>query len=126
MSAPTATVEQFAALTRRGQEAAVTAAQRVTRALESYAGAVTPRGPHPVDPRVAVSAGFELAEQLLHTQREYVTTAVALLTEAGEVVAAQASAAGETFTARTEEAAERVVDLTTQATRRAARNGVAV
>ena len=58
-----------------------------------------------------------------------IDAALALLTEAGETVTAQASVAGETFKARTEEAAERVVDLAGQTTRRAAaatRNGVSV
>ena len=129
MTAPTATVEQFTTLARRGQEATSAAAQGVTRALQSYADAVTPRGPRPVDPQAVTAAGFDLAERLLHTQREYVTTTLALLTEAGETVTAQASVAGETFKARTEEAAERVVDLAGQTTRRAAaatRNGVSV
>ena len=83
----------------------------------------------PVDPKQVTTAGFDLAEQLLRAQRDYVTTAVTLLTEAGEAVTAQASAAGETFKSRTEQATERVVDLATETTRRAAataRNGVAV
>lgn len=129
MSTPTATIEQFTTFARRTQEATTAAAQDATRALQSYADAVTPRGAHPVDPQVAVSAGFDLVEQLLATQRTYVTTTVALLVEAGEAMTAQASAAGQTLKARTEEAAERVVDFTAQSTRRAAtaaRNGVSV
>ena len=129
MSTPAATVEQFTALARRGQEATTAAAQDVTRALQSYVEAVSPRGPRPVDPQAAVSAGFDLAERLLHTQRRYVTATLALLAEAGDTATAQASAAGETFKARAEEATERVVDLAAQSTRRAttaARNGVSV
>jgi hypothetical protein len=129
MSTPNATVEQFTTLARRSQEATTAAAQGATRALQSYADAVTPRGARPLDPQVAVTAGFDLVEQLLQTQRTYVTTTVALLVEAGETVTAQASVAGETLKARTEEAAERVVDFTAQGTRRAAtaaRNGVSV
>jgi hypothetical protein len=128
MSTP-ATTEQFADIARRSQEAATAAAQSVTRALQSYADAVTPRGPRPVDPQAAASATFDLADRILRTQREYVTTAIALLTEAGEAFSAQASAAGETFKVRTEEATERVVDLAAETTRRAAtaaRNGVSV
>jgi hypothetical protein len=124
-----ATTEQFADIARRGQEAATTAAQSVTRALQAYADAVAPRGPRPVDPQAAASATFDLADRILRTQREYVTTAIALLTEAGEAFSAQASAAGETFKVRTEEATERVVDLAAETTRRAAtaaRNGVSV
>ena len=129
MTSPTATVEQFTALARRGQEATTTAAQGVTHALQSYADAVTPRGPRPIDPQATAAAGFDLAQRLLRTQREYVITTLALLSEAGETVTAQASVAGETFKARTEEATERVVDLAAQSTRRtaaAARNGVSV
>jgi hypothetical protein len=129
MTAPTATIEQFTTLARRGQEAATTATQDATRALQAYADAVTPRSARPVDPQVATTAVFDLAEKLLQTQRAYVTTTVALLVEAGEAATAQASAAGETLKARTEEAAERVVDFTAQSTRRAtaaARNGVSV
>ena len=62
-------------------------------------------------------------------QRDYVTTTVTLLTEAGEAVTAQASVAGETLKSRTEQATERVVDFATETTRRAAtaaRNGVSV
>ena len=129
MSTPTATFEQFTTLARRSQEATTAAAQGATRALQSYADAVTPRSARPIEPQVAVAAGFDLVEQLLQTQRTYVTTTVALLVEAGEAATAQASAAGETLKARTGEAAERVVDLTTQGARRAAtaaRNGVSV
>ena len=129
MSTPTATVEQFTALARRGQEATTAAAQGVTRALQSYAEAVSPRGPRPVDLQVAASAGFDLAERLLHTQRQYATATLGLLAEAGDTATAQASAVGETFKARAEEATERVVDLAAQSTRRAttaARNGVSV
>jgi hypothetical protein len=124
-----ATTEQFSDIARRGQEATTAAAQSVTRALQAYADAVAPRGPRPVDPQVAASATFDLADQILRTQREYVTTAIALLTEAGEAFSAQASAAGETVKARAEEATERVVDLAAETTRRAAtaaRNGVSV
>jgi hypothetical protein len=118
--------EQFAALARRGQEAAATAAQDVTRAWRSYADTVAARDPRPVDPRVAATAGFELAEKLLHAQRDYVITAIALLTAAGEAVSTQASAAGEAFVARTGQAAGRVTDFAAAGARRAARNGVAV
>jgi len=128
MTSPTATTEQFTALARRGQEATTTAAQAVTRALQTYADAVAPRGPRPVDLQVAAAAGFDLVENLLGAQREYVTTTIALLSEAGETVTAQASAAGETLKARTEQATERVVDFAAETTRRAAsaRNGVSV
>jgi hypothetical protein len=121
--------EQFTDLARRGQAVTTTAVQSWTDALRSYAEAVTPSGPQPVDPQVAASATFDLAERLLRTQREFATAAVALLTEAGETVSAHASQAGETLKAQTEEAAERVVDLATETTRRAAnatRNGVSV
>ena len=129
MTAPTATTEKFAALARRGQEATTTAAQAVVGAFQTYAEAVTPQGPRPVDPQVAAAATFDLAERLLGAQRAYVTTTIALLTEAGETVTAEASAAGETLKARTEQATERVVDFATETTRRAAtaaRNGVSV
>ena len=96
MSTPTIPGEQFAELGRRRQEAAVAAAQAATHALRSYAEAVAPRNPRPVDPKAITTAGFDLAEQLLRVQRDYVTTTVTLLTEAGEAVSAQASAAGET------------------------------
>jgi hypothetical protein len=118
--------EQFAALARRSQEATTTAVQDVTRALRSYTATVASRDPRPVDPQVAAAAGFELAEKLLHAQRDYVVTAIALFTAAGEAVSTQASAAGEAFVARTGQAAERVTDLTAAGARRAARNGVAV
>ena len=129
MTAPTATTEKFATLARRGQEATATAAQAVVDALQTYADAVAPRGPRPFDPQVAAAATFDLAERLLGAQRTYVTTAIALLTEAGETVTAEASAAGETLKARTEQATEQVVDFATETTRRAAtaaRNGVSV
>jgi hypothetical protein len=124
-----ASTEQFADLARRGQEATTAAAQAVTSALQAYADAVTPRGSNAVDPHAAVSATFDLADQMLRAQRQYVGTTVALLTEAGEAFTAQASTAGETFKAQTEEAGRRVVDLTAETTRRAtagARNGVSV
>jgi len=133
MTAPTATAtataDKFAALARRGQEATTTAAQAVVGALQAYAGAVTPKDSGPIDPQAAAAATFDLAQSLLGVQRTYVTTTVALLTEAGETVTAEASAAGETLKARTEQATERVVDFATETTRRAAttaRNGVSV
>ena len=129
MSTPTFPTEQFATFGRHGQEAVATAAEATTYALRTYAEAVAPRDARPVDPRTVTTAGFDLAERLLRVQRDYVVSTVALLTEAGQTVTAQASAAGETFRARTEQATERVVDLGTQATRRAAtaaRNGVSV
>jgi hypothetical protein len=121
MSTPTIPTQQFADLARRSQEAATTAAEAATRALQSYADAVAVRSPRPLDPQVVTAATFDLTEKLLNAQRAYATTAVALLTETGETVSAQASAAGETLKARTEAA--------TEATRRAAsvaRNNVSV
>jgi hypothetical protein len=129
MSTPTIPGEQFVELGRRHQEAAVAAAQAATHALRTYAEAVAPRNPGPVDPKAIMTAGFDLVEQLVRVQRDYVTTTVTLLTEAGEAVTAQASAAGETLKSRTEQATERVVDFATETTRRAAtaaRNGVSV
>jgi hypothetical protein len=128
MTTPAAT-EQFVTLARRGQEATTTAAQAVTEAFRSYAGAVAPQGTGPVDPQAVATATFDLADRLLRAQRQYVATAISLLSEAGETVTAQASAAGETLKARTEEATTRVVDLAAETTRRAttaARNGVSV
>jgi hypothetical protein len=127
MSTPTAPAAQLVDLGRRGQEAAVVAVRTATRALQTYAELVAPQGVRPVDPRAVTAATFDLAEALLGVQRRYATTAVDLLTEAREVVTAQASAAGEELQTRTEAATARVVDLATQATRRAAaaaRNGV--
>jgi hypothetical protein len=121
--------EQIADIARRGQEAATAAAQAWTGALRTYADAVTPRGARPVDPQAAVAATFDLAEQLLGTQRELAATTLTLLSEAAETVTAQASAAGDDLKARTEQATERVIDLATETTRRAAtgaRNGVSV
>jgi hypothetical protein len=129
MSTPTAPVEQLVALGRRGQDANVTAVEATTRALQAYTEAVGTRSVNPGDPQVATNAGFDLAARLLRVQREYATTAVSLLTEAREVLTAQASVAGETFKARSEQAAEQVTDLAAEATRRAAaagRNGVTV
>jgi hypothetical protein len=129
MTTDTVPTEQFTDLARRGQAVTTAAVESWTDALRSYAEAVTPTGPQPIDPQVATSATFDLAERLLRTQREFATAAVALLTEAGESVTAHASQAGETLKAQTEEAAERVVDLATETTRRAAnatRNGVSV
>ena len=60
--------------------------QDVTRALQAYAAAVAPRDPRPVDPQVAASAGFELAEKLLRAQRDYVITTIELLTATREAV----------------------------------------
>ena len=128
MTTPAST-EQIADLARRGQEATTAAAQAVTSALQAYADAVTPRDSRPVDPQAATSATFDLAEQLLRVQRQYVGATIALLTEAGESFTAQASAAGETLKARTEQAGRQVVDLAAETTRRAttaARNGVSV
>jgi hypothetical protein len=129
MSTPTASVEQLVDLGRRGQDANVTAVEATTRALQAYTEAVGTRSVNPGDPHVATNAGFDLAARLLRVQREYATTTVGLLTEARQVLTAQASAAGETFKARTEQAAEQVTDFATEATRRAAaagRNGVSV
>jgi hypothetical protein len=128
MTTPAAT-EQFVTLARRGQEATTAAAQAVTEAFKSYTGAVTPQGSGPIDPQAVATATFDLADRLLRAQRRYVGTTISLLTEAGETVTAQASAAGETLKARTEEATTRVVDLAAENTRRAAtaaRNGVSV
>lgn len=129
MSTPTASVTQLVDLGRRGQDANVTAVEATTRALQAYTEAVGTRSVNPGDPHVATNAGFDLAARLLRVQREYATTTVSLLTEARQVLTAQASAAGETFKARSEQAAERVNDLATEATRRTAaagRNGVTV
>ena len=127
MTSPAAT-EQFVTLARRGQEATTAAAQAVTEAFKSYAGAVTPQG-SAIDPQAAATATFDLADRLLRVQREYVGTTLGILTEANDAVTAQASAAGETLKARTEEATTRVVDLAAETSRRAttsARNGVSV
>lgn len=125
MTTPAVATEHFTDLARRGQQAVTTAAESVMGALRTYADAVTPRGPQPVDPQTATTAVFDLADRLLHVQRAYVSTAVALLSETGDAVTAHASAAGGTTAA---EAVERMVDLATETTRHAAaaRNGVSV
>ena len=120
MSTPTVTAAPFADLAQRGQQAVTTATEATTRAFQAYADAVAVRSPRPLDPQVVTSATFDLAEKLLHVQRGYLSTAVGLLTETGETVTAQTSAAGETLKARTEAATEHVVDLSSEATRRAA------
>jgi hypothetical protein len=129
MTTPTVPTAQFTALARRGQEATATAVRTATRALQGYAEAVKPRGSQPVDPTAATTATFDLAEQLLRVQRDYVLTAVRLFTEAGETATAHASAAGETLKARADAATARVVDLASETSRRtatAAHNGVSV
>ena len=129
MSTPTVPGAQFVDLGRRGQEAVVEAAQATGAALRAYAEIVTPHDVRPVDPQAVTHATFDLAEQLLRVQRRYATTAAALLSDAGEAVTTQASAAGQHLKDRTEEATARVVDLATETTRRAAtatRNGVSV
>jgi hypothetical protein len=129
MTTATNPTEQFTDIARRSQEATTAAVEGWTRALRGYTDAVTPEGLRPVDLQVATSAAFDLAEQILTTQREFATTALGLLTEAAESVTAQASRAGETLKARTDEATERVIDLAAETTRRAAsaaRNGVSV
>jgi hypothetical protein len=128
MTSPAAT-EQFVTLARRGQEVTTTAAQAVTEAFKTYAGAVTPQGSGPIDPQAVATATFDLADHLLRVQRQYVGSTIALLTEANETLTAQASAAGETLKSHTEQATTRVVDLAAETTRRAttaARNGVSV
>ena len=128
MTTPALPAEQYVDLGRRGQEAAVAAAEGYPRPADLRRRR-HPARPEPVDPKAVTAAGFDLAEQLAAVQREFATTTVTLLTEAGETATAQASAAGETLKARTEEATERVIDLATETTRRAAsaaRNGVSV
>jgi hypothetical protein len=122
---------QLLDLGRRGQEAAVAATRAATRALRAYADALAAQGARPVDPQRATAAAFDLAERLLHVQRDYASSAVALLGEAGGTVAARASAAG-TVAGRTRQAAGqaagRVADVA-EATRHAAtaaRNGAAL
>jgi hypothetical protein len=127
MTFPAFPAPQYADLARRGQDAATTAVESWTRALQTFADAVTVRDAKPADPKVATTAGFDLAERLLGIQRALVTTAVTLVTEAAEAAGEQASEAGRTLKAQTDEAAERVIDLATEATRRAtaaASNGV--
>ena len=129
MSTPTFPTQQFADFGRRGQEATTSAAEATTHALRAFAEAVAPRDARPVDPRTVTTAGFDLAERLLRVQRDFVTSTVALMTEAGQAATAQASVAGETLRNRTEQATERVVDFASETTRRAAtsaRNGVSV
>jgi hypothetical protein len=119
----------FTDLTRRGQEAATAAAEGTARALRTYTDAVTPRGPRPQEPRTVATATFDLAGALLDVQRSFVTTSLDLWSDASDAATEQASRAGQDLKARTDQAAERVLDLTTQAQRRAAgavRNGVGV
>ena len=129
MSTPSTPVDHVTDLARRGQEATARAVRGTAAALQSYAEAVVPRDLHPVDPQAVTAVTFDLAEQLLRVQRQYVATAVELLTEAGQTATAHATAAGETLKARTEQATEHVIDFATETTRRAAttaRNGVSV
>ena len=86
MSTPTIPTEQFTALGRRAQQAAATAAEATTRALQDFADAVAVRSQRPFDPQVVTAATFDLAEKLLHIQREYVTVAVSLLASIAMVV----------------------------------------
>jgi hypothetical protein len=121
---------QLADLGRRGQEAAVAATRAATRALRTYADALTAQSARPVDPQRATAAAFDLAEGLLRVQRDYATRTVALLSEAGETVTAQASAAGEAVRGRTEQAARQATERVADAAEAgrdaatAARNGV--
>ncbi len=123
---------QLVDLGRRSQEVTVAATRAATRALRAYADAVAARGARPVDPQRATAAAFDLAERLLRVQRDYARSTVALLSEAGETVTAQASAAGKTVAGRTrqatEQATERVTDAAeaTRAAAAAARNGASL
>ena len=129
MTATTPTAETYVAYAKRGQEIATAAAEGYTAAFKAYAESVVPQDQQPVDPTAATAAAFDLAEKLLTVQRDFATSSLALVKEAGEEATAQASAAGETLKARTEEATERVIDFATETTRRAAtaaRNGVSV
>jgi len=124
MTAPT---EQFAEFAQRSQDAVTTAVRTWTQAVKAYSGAFAGRPAELPDVQAAVNAAFDLAEQLLHDQRELVKAVLTAGAQAAEAFTEQTLRATQSLTARTEEAAERVVDLATETTRRAAtaaRNGV--
>ena len=126
MTAPT---EQFAEFAQRSQDAVTTAVRTWTQTVRAYSGTFTGRPGELPDVQAAVNAAFDLAEQLLHDQRELVKAVLAAGVQAAEAFSEQTLRATQSLTARTEEAAERVIDLaaeTTKRTSRAARNGVAV
>jgi hypothetical protein len=130
MSAPT---EQFAEFAQRSQDAiadAVTTAVRTwTQTVKACSPTFAGRPAELPDVQAAVNAAFDLAEQLLHDQRELVKAVLGAGVQAAEALAEQTVRATRSLTARTEEATERVIDLaaeTSKRTSRAARNGVAV
>ena|SRR3712207_4485380 len=126
MTAPT---DQFAEFAQRSQDALTSAVRTWTRTVKACSGTFAGHPAGLPDVQAAVNAAFDLAEQLLHDQRELVKAVFAAGTQAAEALAEQTLRATQSLTARTEEAAERVIDLaaeTTKRTSRAARNGVAV
>ena len=109
--------DPFTAITSRTQEAVNTAVRTWAETVQSLTGTLAEGRVALPDAQGFVTRYFDVAQQVLDTQRRFAETVVAAGTQATEVVTEQAARTAQSVASRTANAAETVTDKTAEAAR---------
>ncbi|MCO1655563.1 hypothetical protein [Pseudonocardia humida] len=109
--------DQFTDLTTRTQEAVGTAVRTWAETVQSLTGNLAEGRVALPDAQGIVSRYFDVAQQVLDTQRRFAETFVAAGTQATEAVTEQAARAAQSVVTHTANATETVTDKAAEATK---------
>src|SRR5262245_16140974 len=93
--------DQLSELTSRTQEAVTSAVRTWAETVQSLTGTLTDRRVALPDAQALVTRYFDVAQQVLDTQRRFAETVVAAGTQATEAVTEQAARAAQSVAAHT-------------------------
>jgi hypothetical protein len=118
MSTPT---DQLSEFTTRAQEAVTSAVRTWAETVQSMTGNLAEGRVGLPDARTFVTRYFDVAQQVLDTQRRFAETVVAAGTQATEVVTEQAARAAQSVATHTANATEAATDKAAEAAKEAGR-----
>src|SRR5262245_11149540 len=117
----TTATDQLTELTARTQEAVNSAVRTWAETVQSLTGNLTESRIGLPDPQTIVARYFDVAQQVLDTQRRFAETVVAAGTQATEAVTEQAAKAAQSVATQTVNATEAAQDAGQKAANAAAR-----
>jgi hypothetical protein len=117
--------DQLTDFTTRTQEAVTSAVRTWADTVQSLTGNLADGRVALPDAQAFVARYFEVAQQVLDTQRRFAETVVAAGTQATEAVTEQAARAAQSVVAHTANATETVTDKAAEATKDAGREAAA-
>jgi hypothetical protein len=117
--------DQLSEFTSRTQDAVTSAVRTWAETVQSLTGNLADGRVALPDARAFVSRYFDVAQQVLDTQRRFAETVVAAGAQATEVVTEQAARAAQSVASHTANATETVADKAAEATKDASREAAA-